>query len=92
MRCIRISTQSHTYKKVKNDSTKVTFLYALEKWMHICPDKVVECWEYALNSPNPEIWPISRIIDKFSHWKIAGIEEVLEKLLKIEKEKQVIGG
>ena len=55
--------------------------------MHIRPDKVIECWKYALNSPNPEIWSISRIIDKFSHWEIVGIEEVLEKLLKIEKEK-----
>jgi len=73
--------------KTENDSTKVTLTYALEKWMHVRPDKVIECWKYALNSPNPDIWSISRIIDEFSHWEIVGIEEVLERLLKIEKEK-----
>ncbi|HHT9137081.1 MAG TPA: AAA family ATPase [Candidatus Wunengus sp. YC60] len=73
--------------KSENDSTKAAILYSLEKWMHVRPGKVVECWKYALNSPNPEIWSISRIIDTFSHWAIVGIEEVLERLLKIEKEK-----
>ena len=73
--------------KSENDSTKATLLYTLEKWMHIRPDKVIECWKYILNTPDPAVGPIMLMIDKFSHWKIDGIEEVLQKLLKIEKEK-----
>lgn len=73
--------------KSENDSTKATLLYTLEKWMHIRPDKVIECWKYILNTPEPAVDPIILIIDKFSHWEIEGIEEVLKKLSKIEKEK-----
>ena len=53
VRCDASDLTKAILTKSENDSTKVTFLYALEKWMHIRPDKVVECWEYALNSPNP---------------------------------------
>lgn len=73
--------------KKENDSVKVTLLYALEKWMHIRPDKVVECWKYVLNTPDPAVGPIMLMIDKFLHWETEGIEEILERLLEIEKKK-----
>uniref|UniRef100_UPI00402575E6 AAA family ATPase n=1 Tax=Candidatus Wujingus californicus TaxID=3367618 RepID=UPI00402575E6 len=73
--------------KNENDSTKATLLYTLEKWMNIRPMETIECWKYVLNTPDPVLWPIIRIIDKVSCWETIGIEEVLERLLKIEKEK-----
>ncbi len=71
--------------KSENDSTKATLLYTLEKWMHIRPDKVVECWKYVLNTPDPAVGPIIVMIDKFSHWETMDIEEILERLLKTEE-------
>lgn len=71
----------------ENDSVKVTLLFALEKWMHVRPNKVIECWKYALNTSNPAFGPILLMIDKFSHWETEGIEEILERLLEIEKGK-----
>ncbi|GAN34669.1 MAG: hypothetical protein DYG83_16240 [Candidatus Brocadia sp. AMX2] len=73
--------------KKENDSVKVTLLFALEKWMHVRPNKVIECWKYALNTSNPAFGPILLMIDKFSHWETEGIEEILERLLEIEKGK-----
>lgn len=71
----------------ENDSTKITLLYSLEKWMNIRPDEVIECWKCVLDTSEPLFGPILMMIDKFPHWKTLGIEEILKNLLLLEKQK-----
>lgn len=75
------------FENRENDSAKITFLYALEKWMNIRPDKIFECWKYIMNTPDPLFGPIIWMIDKFSKWETEGIEGILRTLLSLERNK-----
>ncbi|MBE0427294.1 MAG: ATP-binding protein [Nitrospirae bacterium] len=73
------------FENKDNDSQKITFLYAIEKWMNVRPDKVIECWKYVLRASDPLFGPIIFSIDKFSKWEAEGVEEILRTLLGLER-------
>lgn len=79
-----------------NAGYRLNFIGKLRAWMNLFPSETISFWTQALTrnwcDKGKISWEVRVALDKFEHWEISGIRELLDILVEdSEKEKDFLG-